>query len=74
MIIEQQQKNTQLEKQEINNNKKKHKKQIKKLFQILQTGRREQRQYNKRRATRQWDTYCLATNIQLGKLEHRLVF
>ena len=53
MIIEQQQKNTQLEKQEINNNKKKHKKQIKKLFQILQTGRREQRQYNKRRATRQ---------------------
>ena len=29
------------------------KKKINKLFQIIQTGRREQRQYNKRRATRQ---------------------
>ena len=33
----------------INNDKKK----FNKLFQIIQTGRRELRQYNKRRATRQ---------------------
>ena len=48
MMIEQNKKNN-WKKQEINNSKKK----INKLLQIIQTGRREQRQYNKRRATRQ---------------------